>query len=549
MVLWFNKHEPLYKKKYTEIMFKKLLSNLPFNPSLIGQVSFYASRMKRESSIRRLGLIFMVLAMGVQLMAATSPAEATLSSSSNDIIDGGFKTKSQAVLHCLNPSSDFLKILTYYGVGCTELSDATDETIRSNTKEYHSIGRNAVSNPSPRNGKNWTIYSLNIAEVSQKLWMKDLRYWDSGAYSDYKVLKITKKDGTIIRILYSCGNIVTEGKYNPPQIPPPPIPKPPVVIPESISCTNLAMNVANGSRIKLGSPVTVRGQATGQNFSTSSPYVSMQYDFVNSAGKVIATNTSPKVLFQGSVANDAKTYSFSGDEAGKYTIKLTIQYDTSKTAPGSATGDCLKYITVEKPCEDITTTDDLELCLNLHKKAENITQNISNADGTTAQGDDKITYTLSVTNSGKVTIPKFVIKENMNDVLEYANITDLHGGQLDDDNHIFWPALDIKPGQIVQKLISIKVKNPVPSTPVSTSDPGSFNLLMTNVYGDSVNIKLPGSIIKTVEQTTTLPNTGPGENLVIGFLLTFGVAYFYARTKLFATELDIVRHDFSNGGA
>ncbi len=530
-------------------MFKKLLSNLSFNPSLIGQVSFYARRMKRESSVRRIGVIFMVLTMGVQLLAASSPAEASLSSSSNDIINGGFQTKTQAVLHCLNPSSDFLKILTYYGVGCTEISNATDETIRSNTREYSSMGRNAVANPSPRNGKNWTIYSLNINGVSQKLWMKDLRYWDSGAYSDYKVLKITKSDGTVIRILYSCGNIVTEGKYNPPIIPPPPPPPPPIVIPKSISCTNLVMNVADGSKIKLGSPVTVRGQATGKNFATSSPHVSMRYDFVNSAGKVVASYTSPKVLFKGSVANDAKTYSFSGDKAGRYTIKLTVKYDTSKTAPGSATGECIKNITVEKPCEDVTTTDDLELCLDLHKKAENITQNISNADGTTAYGDDKINYTLSVTNSGKVTIPKFVIKENMNDILEYANITDLHGGQLDNDNQIFWPALDIKPGQIVQKQISIKVKNPVPSTPVSTSDPGSFNLLMTNVYGNSVNIKLPGSIVKTVEQTTTLPNTGPGENLVIGFLLTFCVAYFYARTKLFATELDIVRQDFSNGGA
>ncbi len=530
-------------------MFKKLISNLPFNPSLIGQVSFYAKRMKRESSVRRLGVVFMVLAMGVQLLAATSPAEASLSSSSNDIINGGFQTKTQAVLHCLNPSEDFLKILNYYGIGCTEIQNSSDETIRSNSREYNSMGRNAVSNPSFRNGRNWTIYSLNIAGVSQKLWMKDLRYWDSGAYSDYKVLKITKNDGTVIRIMYSCGNIVTEGKYNPPIIPPPPPPPPPVVIPKSVSCSNLVMNVADGSKIKLGSPVTVRGQATGKNFATSTPHVSMQYDFVNSAGKVVGSYTTPKVLFNGSTANDAKTYSFSADKAGKYTIKLTVKYDTSKIAPGSATGVCLKNITVEKPCEDVTTTDDLELCLDLHKKAENNTQGISNADGSTANADDNITYTLSVTNSGKVTVPKFVIKEDLNDILEYANITDLHGGQLDKDNQIFWPATDIKPGQTVQKQISIKVKKPIPSTPVSTSNPGSFNLLMTNVYGDSVNIKLPGGIIKTVEQTTTLPNTGPGENLVIGFLLTFVVAYFYARTKLFATELDIVRQDFSTGGA
>ena len=50
-------------------MFKKLISNLPFNPSLIGQVSFYAKRLRKEESIRRAGFGFMALAMFIQLFA------------------------------------------------------------------------------------------------------------------------------------------------------------------------------------------------------------------------------------------------------------------------------------------------------------------------------------------------------------------------------------------------------------------------------------------------------------------------------------------------
>ena len=528
-------------------MFKKLLGNLPFNPSLIGQVSFYARRMKRESSVRRIGLVFMVLAMGVQLLAAASPAEATLRCSTNDIIDCGFTTKEQAVLHCLNGSLDFFEILTYYGLGCDSVNGAEDTYIYSNADNYYSLGRNPVSNPSPRNGKNWDMDTVTIPGVTQTLYVKDLQYWDSGAYSKYHVLKITKKDGTVIMIMYDCGNIVTIGKYSPPQLPPPVSP-PPVVLPKAISCTNLVMNVADGSKIKLGGKVTVRGQAAGQNIPAGQK-VDMQYDFVNSAGKVLATNKSIGVPFQGTVANDSKTYTYSSDTAGQYTIRLTVKYDSTKTAAGSASGNCVKRITIERPCEDVKTTGDLELCLVLHKAAKNTTANIANANGTTAKADDVVEYTLSVTNSGKVTVPKFVIKENMSDVLEYANITDLHGGQLDKDNYIFWPAVDVKPSQTIQKLITVRVKNPVPATPVSTSDPGSFNLIMTNVYGDSVNINLPGSIIKQVELTTTLPNTGPGENLAIGFTLTAVIGYFFARSRLFATELDIVRQDFSNGGS
>jgi hypothetical protein len=137
----------------------------------------------------------------------------------------------------------------------------------------------------------------------------------------------------------------------------------------------------------------------------------------------------------------------------------------------------------------------------------------------------------------------------MNDVLEYANITDLHGGQLDKDGYIFWPTVDVQPKQTIQKLITVKVKNPIPATPISASDPGSFNLMMTNVYGDSIDIKLPGNIVKQVETVTTLPNTGPGESLAAGFTITVIAGYFFARSKLFATELDIVRRDFSHGGS
>ena len=67
-------------------MFKKLLSNLPFNPSLIGQVSFYAKRMHQETAIRRVGLIFVLLAFFVQFFAVISPPEPSLAASGNDII-------------------------------------------------------------------------------------------------------------------------------------------------------------------------------------------------------------------------------------------------------------------------------------------------------------------------------------------------------------------------------------------------------------------------------------------------------------------------------
>jgi hypothetical protein len=95
----------------------------------------------------------------------------------------------------------------------------------------------------------------------------------------------------------------------------------------------------------------------------------------------------------------------------------------------------------------------------------------------------------------------------------------------------------------------VKVKNPIPATPTSSSDPGHFDLTMTNVYGNTITIKLPGSVTKTTEVvTSTLPNTGPGTTIAIGFGITMIIGYFFARSRLMAKELAIVKAEYVSGG-
>lgn len=205
-----------------------------------------------------------------------------------------------------------------------------------------------------------------------------------------------------------------------------------------------------------------------------------------------------------------------------------------------------------KPCDKSQNQTDSSACVELRKKASNTTQNVSDADGTTASGGDVITYVLSAKNTGKVTVKDFVVEENIGDILDYADVTDLHGGDWDKKTNIVkWPKADLPAGATTQKQLTVKIKNPIPQTPVSTSNPGSNDLVMTNVYGNTVvNIKLPPSIVKTTEQvTTTLPSTGPGTSIMIGFVVTSIIGYFFARARLFATELDIIRSEYAQSGA
>lgn len=469
-------------------MFKKLLTNLPFNPSLLGQVNFYTQRLRNEAFVRGAGLTTLLLALIIQTFAVISPPQHSLAKSPNDIVYGGFTTKNQMVQYCLHPETephqDVAKILEYYGVGCDNIASAstTTITIRSNAADYHSLGRNDVSNPSPRNHKNWTIYQVKIPGVSEALWMKDLQYWDSGAYSSYKVLRVTNKDGKVIYIMYDCGNIVTVGKYTPP--PPPPAPKP--------------------------TPTPTK--------PTPKP----------------TTPVPPKPVPVTDVCTKVPGVQTSKD-----------QCDVCPNIPleQSSPNECY-------PCPAAQTDTEATACLTFTKTGSNQTRGIANANNTKAQAGDVISYQLTVKNTGKVEFKDFVFDENLADVLEYADVSDFGGGVLTTNNHLVWPKRTVPANDSIKVQFAVKVKTPIPNTPQSASDPGSYDLCMVNVfYGQTVTVCVQPPVNKQIEVVaTSLPNTGPGTSLAVTFGIVALVGYFFARNRLMVEELVIVRDEFSGGG-
>jgi len=205
-----------------------------------------------------------------------------------------------------------------------------------------------------------------------------------------------------------------------------------------------------------------------------------------------------------------------------------------------------------KPCDESKQNEDGKdiSCLELHKKARNITQQIENANGTKANAGDSIEYTLSVTNKSKETRKGFIVEENMEDVLEYADIIDASGATFSTNpvKMLTWKPVDIKPNETINRTILIKVKSNLPATPASTSDPLSYDMKMINIYGDTVEIELPSNPIKTVEQTVTkLPSTGPGANIIISTLFIMAATYFYFRSRTMVKEVGLVKQQFNYG--
>ena len=188
-------------------------------------------------------------------------------------------------------------------------------------------------------------------------------------------------------------------------------------------------------------------------------------------------------------------------------------------------------------------------CVSTRKTVGNVTTGLADADGSIAQAGDVLTYTLYAQNNGKKTVKSFVFTDNISDTLDYADVSDLHGGAIDASSIVSWAGVNIKAGETVTKQITVKVKNPIPSTPVSSSDAGHFDLLMTNVFHNAVNVKLPAPVAKTIEITTTkLVNTGPGTGLFIAASLVIVAGYFYSRSRLLATESSIAVQENTSGG-
>jgi uncharacterized membrane protein len=58
-------------------MFKKIVSNLPFSPSLVGHLSLFSKKIHKEEKKRRAALFFIALTLLLQLFISFQPAAST----------------------------------------------------------------------------------------------------------------------------------------------------------------------------------------------------------------------------------------------------------------------------------------------------------------------------------------------------------------------------------------------------------------------------------------------------------------------------------------
>jgi len=420
-------------------MFKKIISNLPFSPALVGQLAFYAKRLRKEEMTRKLGLIFIVLALIVQSLVVFQPSESANASSPSDMVSGGLGLgANRSINNFLSPYDSNTKnlrdVMNYVGITRSEIASAQFTSWKVEDKLSwgfaptfsYAQGERQYTITNSEKQQVTTIYSRPLSLRMDK----NTDIWGWVGHSD--------KIGWF-SIMQSCGNLVTE--ITPP--PPPPA-----------KC------------------------------------------IVNS--------------------------------------ELLASDENCKPCPGNST----------------LWIDDLSCIPNIvkTKKATNASQGFVDASSTTAKANDRISYTLTVENTG-LSPTSVKLEEHLADVLEYSTLIDNGGGALEEKTGVLsWPNITLEPNAKQTRTIVIRVLAVIPATAQGTSNETSYDCTMTNTFGNSIDIPVDCPTPKIVEKLSSeLPKTGPTENMIFMGIILSTITYFYARTRQVKKEIRLIRKDTSTG--
>jgi fimbrial isopeptide formation D2 family protein len=169
-----------------------------------------------------MGFIFVAIAMFVQIFAAMYPAERSLASSPNHIINGLSDSKSSVLSAWDNNTGNVRAIYRKFGINRDNLaamSSSPSATVKSSSSDWWSIGRLPLSNFGV-SGSEWGERTVNAE--GNIVYQRPLKAWDKpGTSSTYKAFKGTNEHGKTFWILKDCGNLTFQGSY----LPSPPTPK------------------------------------------------------------------------------------------------------------------------------------------------------------------------------------------------------------------------------------------------------------------------------------------------------------------------------------
>jgi len=229
-------------------MFKKIVSNLSFSPALVGQLGFYAKRLKKEETTRRLGLIFVALAVVVQCLTVFQPPESANAASSNDFVYGGLGLgSSRSINNFLAPydanTANLRSIMDYMGISRDQIASSQFTSFKAGS--HLSWGHNPIHTAAQ--GEHPTTILNSAYQPVTTVYSRPLALAANANTVYYGWVGHSDRVGWFA-ILQACGNLVTDIVPPVPTPPAPPTPPPPTPLtPANIIVSKTANNVSQGN--------------------------------------------------------------------------------------------------------------------------------------------------------------------------------------------------------------------------------------------------------------------------------------------------------------
>ncbi len=517
-------------------MFKKIVSQLSFSPALVGQLGFYARRLRKEEATRRLGLVFVALALVVQSLVVFQAPEPSNAASPNDFIYGGLGLGSARSLNkFLGPydrnERHLQEVFNYFGITRSEITATT-------FGHFKAAGKISFGYGTRPGGTTVTITDKNYQPLID-IYGRPITAWAAPSENIYGYIGHSSKLGWFA-IMQACGNLVTERI--------PPVPTPPA--PAKIDATKSAINTSQANIDATKTTAQTNDKITYTVSAANTGGTAKQIEVVDNLRDVL---TFSKLVDAGGGTFDEATMNLTWpattlNPGAKVTHSYAVQMNSSLVTPKP---DCQmhnffmdKTVTIPVGC----TTPPAKI--ELSKTAINVSQGNIDATSKVAKEKDRITFTLTASNAGG-TPKEFVFEDDLDDTLEYAKLVDNGGASLNKkDNILSWPAVTLKPGDKQVRTFTVQILDTIPATPRGLSDRSSYNCKIENVlYTEVVSIPVDCAIPpKVVERVVTeLPTTGPGENILFAGIVLAVVVFFYLRSRQLNTEVRLIRRDLNGG--
>lgn len=336
-------------------MFRKLVSNLPFSPALVGQLGFYARRLRKEEMTRRIGLFMTVLALIVQSFIVFVPATSANGSDSNDMCPGVSRDSAgvKKIKNCYESNTrHYRDIMNYFGISKTELWKALDSNgswrYTTTYKNWYTFGHD----PRSSDVKNYS--SAVAGTLYARKWKNTIqtRQWGWKGQSGE----------TEFIILADCGNLALKRLLNP-----------------SAACISLT---ASKRDISVGDSITLTAKATTDDGAEIAGYNFTQAGPVNDKTTV-------------KTDEESATWNRTLSTAGKYTY--TVSIDTTNNKDKITAKTCTETVTVAEKSVD--------------KPSVSIKKTVNGNEHATVAVGETFTYQIVVTNTGNVALSNAVVTD------------------------------------------------------------------------------------------------------------------------------------------